>query len=786
MLIRRNPKPRRTRLQALAHLGQYRVMLIPLATPTLVKDYSLTGKDTGLAIERGLAEATWYCPPVPKEKMHELLERRDLPAIRDTTLWFALIIGSGWVAYRLWCVGNPWAVVPFLLYGTLYASSSDSRWHECSHGTAFKTDWLNDGLYEIASFMLMREATIWRWSHTRHHSDTNIVGRDPEIAVPTPPHIPGLLLNEFFGIKTIPRYFWNLLLHSSGRLTADQKTFIPESEYRKVFVRAPIYLLIYASVMSLAIYERSILPFLFIGLPTLYGSWLLPIYATTQHAGLAENVLDHRLNCRTIYMSRVNRYLYWNMNYHLEHHLFPLVPYHNLAKLHEILRPSMPKPYSSLWNAWSEVIPAVLRQVKDPTYCVKRELPASCTGAAITPHKFTAKGQPVNGWVEVCVSAFLNKEDVIRFDHQQRTYAIYRSADASLYATDGICTHGNTHLADGLVKGRLIECPKHNGRFDITDGSAQREPACVALQTYRAREHDGKIFIDLQTGGARGLIQPSTTCKFRVVSNESVATFIKELILEGEGEEALPLYQPGDYMQFEIPAYGDIAFNELEVNRPFFEEWQARHLFDLRSENTMPIRRNLSFATNPAVDHQLRFNVRIAMPPHGQACLAGAGSAYVYRLKPGDTITAIGPFGSFHIKTGNAEMVYVGGGAGMAPLRSHLSHLFETLKTNRRVSFWYGARSRKDIFYKDYFEALARRFPNFGFQVALSEPQPDDDWTGPVGLIHEVLRERYLQNHTNRAEVEYYLCGPPLMIKATTTMLHDIGVAQSQISFDEY
>src|SRR3984957_19774051 len=486
-------------------------------------------------------------------------------------------------------------------------------------------------------------------------------------------------------------------------------------------------------------------------------------------------------------MNRVNRYLYWNMNYHLEHHLFPLVPYHNLAKLHEIVKPDTPVPYSGLRSAWSEVIPAVLRQAKDPAYCVKRELPPMRTnaGSQAAPHIFAAKGKPVNGWLEVGVSALLKPEEVIRFDHQLHSYAIYRSSDAALFATDGICTHGNTHLADGLVKGRLVECPKHNGRFDIADGSPQRAPACVALKTYKVREHDGKIFIDLQSVGAGGPAHLPTTYKLRVVSNENVATFIKELVLEAE-EGALPDYRPGDYLQFDIPAYGDISLSELTINRPFIEDWRAHGIFDFRSENAMPIRRNYSFATNPAVDHQLRFNIRIATPPHGQTCLAGAGSAYVHRLKPGDTITAIGPFGSFHVKPGSAEMVYVGGGAGMAPLRSHLSHLFETLKTERRVGFWYGARSRKEIFYQDYFESLERRFPNFSFHVALSEPRPDDAWPGHVGLIHEVLREPYLMNHANLAAVEYYLCGPPLMIKATTKMLHGIGVDQSRISFDEF
>jgi MocE subfamily Rieske [2Fe-2S] domain protein len=473
------------------------------ATITLrLNDYSLVGEDSESAIEKGLAEATWYTSPVPKEKMRELLQRRDGPAMRDTLIWFGLLIASGVLGGRLWLAGSWWAVVPFLIYGVIYGSTSDSRWHETGHGTAFKTDWMNNALYEVASFMVMREATPWRWSHTRHHSDTIIVGRDPEIAVPRPPNL-WALFGNFFSLLTYPKYFGHVMLHCAGRLTAEEKTYIPESEYGKVVVRARIYLLIYAGVIGLAIRTGSLLPLMFIGLPNLYGAWLTPIYGNTQHAGLAENVLDHRLNCRTVYMNVINRYLYWNMNYHVEHHMFPLVPYHNLPRLHEIVKPDMPKPYAGLFEAWGELLPAILRQVKDPAYHVKRQLPTPTLSseARATAHIFTAKGQPVNGWIEVCVSPFLKKEDVIRFDHDQRTYAIYRSAEGELYATDGLCTHANAHLADGLVKGKLIECPKHNGRFDITDGSPQRRPVCVALQTYRAREHEGKIFLDLTSGG---------------------------------------------------------------------------------------------------------------------------------------------------------------------------------------------------------------------------------------------------------------------------------------------
>jgi MocE subfamily Rieske [2Fe-2S] domain protein len=476
------------------------------------RKYSLVGENTIAALQKGLAEATWYTSPVPKETMRTLLERRDGPAIRDTLLWFIILIGSGLAGYALWKAGSWWAAIPFMIYGVIYASTSDSRWHESGHGTAFKTNWMNNALYEIASFMVMRESVPWRWSHVRHHSDTIIVGRDPEIVWPRPPDVLGNVLG-FFSLRTIPLYFRNHALHCAGRLTPEEKTYVPESEYAKVFMRARICMAIYVTVLGLAAYYRSLLPLMYIGFPQLYGGWLTPIYGHTQHAGLAENVLDHRLNCRTVYMNPVNRFLYWNMNYHVEHHMFPLVPYYNLPGLHEAVKADMPTPYRNLFEAWREIVPAVLRQVEDPSYFVERKLPTPTLSpdASAGPRILTAKGRVVNGWVEVCVGGFLKPEDVIRFDHAGQTYAIYRTAEGALFATDGLCTHGRAHLADGFVKGRLIECPKHNGRFDFTDGSPQRKPVCVALRTFQAREHDGKIFLQLARAGIekQDLLQPA-------------------------------------------------------------------------------------------------------------------------------------------------------------------------------------------------------------------------------------------------------------------------------------
>jgi len=185
-------------------------------------------------------------------------------------------------------------------------------------------------------------------------------------------------------------------------------------------------------------------------------------------------------------------------------------------------------------------------------------------------------------------------------------------------------------------------------------------------------------------------------------------------------------------------------------------------------------------------DGHLRFNVRIATPPRGQDCLAGTGSSYVWSLKPGDRVTAIGPFGDFHIKDTAKEMIYLGGGAGMAPLRSHLSHLLETQQTQRKISYWYGARSRQELFYQDYFERLETEHANFSFHMALSEPQPEDQWDSHTGFIHNVLQNEYLQNHPDPSQIEFYLCGPPAMIQAASQMLAKRGVHKDQIAFDEF
>ncbi len=336
------------------------------------RDYSLLGRDAQAAVESGLSAAEWYHTDIPRKQMKELMKREDGSAIRDTILWLGSMVVCGALAIYFW---GSWWCVPFLLvYGVMYGSASDSRWHECGHGTAFKTRWMNDAVYEIACFMIMRNPVTWRWSHTRHHTDTVIVGRDPEIAVMRPPDLLRLVLN-FFGILDVFHATIDMVRNAAGVISAEEKTFIPEQEQPRAIRIARIWLAIYVATIALAVTISSILPLMLIGLPRLYGAWHHVMTGLLQHGGLADNVIDHRLNSRSVYMNPFSRFVYWNMNYHVEHHMFPMVPYHALPQLHEMIKHDLPAPNKSIIEGYREMIPAFLRQLRNEDYFLKRELP---------------------------------------------------------------------------------------------------------------------------------------------------------------------------------------------------------------------------------------------------------------------------------------------------------------------------------------------------------------------------------------------------------------------------
>lgn len=276
-----------------------------------------------------------------------------------------------------------------------------------------------------------------------------------------------------------------------------------------------------------------------------------------------------------------------------------------------------------------------------------------------------------------------------------------------------------------------------------------------------------------------------------VVSNNNVASFIKEFVVKlPEGEKLN--FKPGSYAQIVIPKF-DIKYSDMDIDDRFKSEWDKFKLWPLTCKNEEETIRAYSMANYPAEGNIITLNVRIATPPFDRSTgtwkagvKPGIASSYIFSLKPGDKVTMSGPYGDFHILETNNEMLYIGGGAGMAPLRAQLLHLFNTVKTGRKVSYWYGARSKNEIFYEEDFRAIEKEFPNFKFHIGLSEPRPEDNWTGPVGFIHQVIYDNYLKDHEAPEDIEYYMCGPGPMSNAVKVMLDNLGVAKENILFDDF
>ena len=270
-----------------------------------------------------------------------------------------------------------------------------------------------------------------------------------------------------------------------------------------------------------------------------------------------------------------------------------------------------------------------------------------------------------------------------------------------------------------------------------------------------------------------------------VVSNENVATFIKELVLklpEGESVD----FKAGGYVQLEAPSYRDLAYKNFEIAEEYHEDWDRFKIWDNVANNDEPIIRAYSMANYPEEKGILKFNIRVASPPPGSTVPPGLMSSWVFSLKPGDKVRVFGPFGEFFAKQTRSEMVFIGGGAGMAPMRAHIFDQLLRIHTDRKITFWYGARSLKEMFYVDEFDNLDAENENFSWHVALSDPLPEDNWEGKTGFIHQVLFDNYLKDHPAPEDCEYYLCGPPMMNKAVVDMLLNLGVEPENILLDDF
>lgn len=335
----------------------------------------------------------------------------------------------------------------------------------------------------------------------------------------------------------------------------------------------------------------------------------------------------------------------------------------------------------------------------------------------------------------------------------------------------------------GMCKCQVLEgggtiLPTETGFFSRKEQQDHWRLGCQV----KVRE-DMKIHINPQIFGIK-----KWECE--VVSNRNVATFIKEFKVKlPEGEHLN--FKSGGYIQIDVPKI-DVNYKDIVVNEEYQKDWEKFHMFDLVMHNPEPQFRAYSMANHPAEDNIIMLNVRIATPPFDRVnggfmkVNPGVCSSYIYSLKPGDKVTISGPYGEFHVKDTDNEMIFIGGGAGMAPMRSHILDQFLTKHTDRKASFWYGGRSLRELFYINDFKKIEAENPNFKFNIALSAPLPEDNWTGYVGNIHEVLFENYLKSHEVPEDIEYYLCGPPMMTQAVLKMLDNLGVPKDNIMFDDF
>lgn len=346
-------------------------------------------------------------------------------------------------------------------------------------------------------------------------------------------------------------------------------------------------------------------------------------------------------------------------------------------------------------------------------------------------------------------------------------------ADAGIYLSSA-CGGGGTcaQCKCQVVEGGGSMLPTEEGHFTRGQKRENWRLSCqVAVKQDMAIEVAPEFF---------GVKQWETT----VVSNNNVATFIKELVLkipEGESVD----FRAGGYVQLEVPPH-EVHYKDFDIGEEYRGDWEQFGLFDLSSKVNDTTIRAYSMANYPEEKGVIKFNIRIATPPPGSNFPPGKMSSYVFNLKPGDKVKVFGPFGEFFAKETDNEMVFIGGGAGMAPMRSHIFDQLRRLSSHRKISFWYGARSLREMFYQEDYDMLQTENDNFQWHVALSDPQPEDNWSGKTGFIHNVVLEHYLKDHPAPEDCEYYMCGPPMMNAAVIKMLKDLGVEDENILLDEF
>ncbi len=332
-------------------------------------------------------------------------------------------------------------------------------------------------------------------------------------------------------------------------------------------------------------------------------------------------------------------------------------------------------------------------------------------------------------------------------------------------------------------------------KCQVNDGGGSILPTEVGYFTRKEQQNNWRLGCQVKVKEDMDISIPPEIFGIKkweceVVSNKNVATFIKEFVVKLPEGENLD-FKSGGYIQIDVPKC-QVDYKDIEVDEEYREDWDKFKMWDLKMKNPEPIFRAYSMANHPAESNIIMLNIRIATPPFDRKTGGfmkvnpGICSSYIFSRKPGDKVTISGPYGEFFIKDTDKEMMFIGGGAGMAPMRSHIFDLYKTNKTKRKATFWYGGRSLRELFYIDEFEELEKENPNFEFHIGLSEPLPEDNWKGSTGFIHQIVMDEYLKNHPEPEEIEYYICGPPMMNDAVLKMLDDYGVPEEMIAFDDF
>lgn len=334
-------------------------------------------------------------------------------------------------------------------------------------------------------------------------------------------------------------------------------------------------------------------------------------------------------------------------------------------------------------------------------------------------------------------------------------------------------------------------------KVQVLDGGGEILPTEVGFFTRKQQKEHWRLGCQVKVKNDLDIVIPESVLGVKkmeceVISCRSVSTFMKEFVVKLPEGERLK-FKSGGYIQIDVPQYDEIKFSDMDIDEKYHADWTKFKMWDIVAKNPEPTFRAYSMANQPAEDDIIMLNVRIATPPFDRATggfmnvPTGICSAYIFSRKPGDKVTISGPYGEFFIKDTPNEKMFIGGGAGMAPMRSHIFHLFKTVKSDLPISFWYGARSKQEIFYQEQFEEFAKNFPNFKFAIGLSDPRPDDNWDpNYIGFIHNVIYNNYLKNHPAPEDIEYYLCGPPMMISAVVNMLDNLGVPPENIMYDNF